>query len=1072
MLGYNCLMKNTQLYKDLSDFVKKTIFERIAAGKKVSLEDLYREARSSNFWDVDINSTGEMYKDVRPEVEAKLGKGFMESDKAIDKLTGRSINDAIKKIISNKRASMIEEVGRDAPFKSITKSLLSLFEDDFIHKKGAVNKTVMKEMQDNIKKAAISMINRNGGDTKNKSWEEIVNEALRVDKLAVKDLNGLLNTMDDLFNQVSQEVDASINKMEASKKGLPKYKQDEIDQRIDEFKSYVDNIKQGAYTLALSRGEQQKVLRDILKEKYSKTITSNGQQKKVLDWNKMFSDSQDFKSDVSDILEKKGFTPEQIDKIVGVLKFQFDALKSTAQWNNASLASQKKAINDDKFISRAAAEVVMSKKDSKGEFYRKYNPVTKKYEADWDKWLKGKGQTIDQLKDDIKNDIQNNGVISEYRQTVSDLARRNNAASHISKSDLEKLSEMAERHQFDENFNAKVYNMLGLSDKESEAGRQIEELSKKVKQILDKGGKQSRIAMSKVLDDMNVIMAKTQGNRNQFLSFARQLEWWMGNRNAFRLLNYLNVMENNLSGVNQIIQTHFQSLNPEASKKEFKKMMSVVQDIAGGGKHFDMTDVEKLNYNAHEYRFDDTKSFEHNVKAALSVLPNLMLGVVDSAAHAYTTRMMFYNSAVLTNLSKLTKNRVDELMGKGYSEEEARKMAKSQQKEFKKEAIDNVTNALYDDTAEKQALKEAEEVLKLVYPNPTNAQIKREADNIMFGNMIKKGVLDEGQLSSLLEAADTSAKKAIGKESAISTVDSPLAAPFKIFTDGLSKVNRDTRARIKKNIQDGNLKTAAFQIIGNSIAMKGILPFISGAANWGIIALKKTPLGLLRAIPYNKKSFKDQIEKASELDGKKLGELMESYNSRRNDIYLSLQGMVWTGMILSAIASIKAIGGDDDEGLFEWINEQFKELAKDNRYRKMLARWLPPFAQAYNIAAENLKGNTKSSVIDNAGQLLGFGAMESPFTKAVKYTGIKHAGAGVGQVLGSIFDIGAYYNAANSYADLFGEQQEDKVKSHSTWLGDEAGVPDSDFINGIFSGMMGYNLHQDINAWTGFSPTK
>lgn len=1064
MLGFNCLINNTQLYKDLSEFVKKIMYQRVADGKSVGIEDVYREARNSHFLDVDMNSVGEMYKDVRPQLESKVGKGILDSDNQINKITGRTINEAIRRIISNRRKTELQEVGQQKPSESVAKDIVKLFEGDFIDAKDTMNKTTMREMQEAVKKAATALVDKQGKETNNKSFEEILKEALRLDELGVKDLNGRVNSMDDLFNQVSEEIDKVVQKMELAKKGMPQFKKDEIDARIEQFKNYTEKIKQGAYTLALSRAEQQKVLRDILKEKYGKTVTSNGKQKTVLDWNKMFTGAQDFESDVRQILSSRGFTPQQIDKITNALKFQFDALRSTSQWNNASMASTRRAVNDDKFLTRAAAEVVMSKQDSKGNYYKKFNQDTQRYEPDWDRWQADKGQTIDQLKQVIKDDIDKNGVVSEYRQTVSDLARRNNPAVHVSKSDLEKLSELAQRHQFDETFNAKVYNMLGLKEEDAEAGRQVEELSKKVKQVLDTGGKQSRIAMSKILDDMNSVMARTQGSRNGLLNFARGFEWWMGNRNAYRLINYLNFIENNLSGVNQMVQTAYQSFSKEVAKKEFEKLGAIITDVAKGGKHFDMTDVERLSYQAHDYRFDESKSLGHNIKAAMNIIPNLALGVMDSAAHAYTMRIMFYNSAVLTNLSKLSKERTNELIGKGYSETEAKSVVKSQQKELKQKAIDNVSNALYDPTAEQKALEQAEAVLKLVTPNPTPAEIKREADNLMFGNMVAKGVLNQSQLESLLNASDLAAKKAIGKEAAISQ---------NFVTEGLKNVNRAARGRIKKDIQNGDLSTAAFRIIGNSIAMKGILPFLSGAANWGVIALKKTPLGLARAVQFNYPSFKEQVSMAADLDPKKLGEIMESYNSRRNDIYLSLQGMVWTGLILGALAGMKAAGDDEDENFLEWVNNQFKEASQDNRKRKMLTRWLPPFMQTYNILEGNVTGGGKfNNMSDNFGQLFGYGALESPITKAIKYTGNKHVAAGFGQATGGIFDFGAYYNAFNSYADLIGEEETDKVKSHSTWLGDAAGVPDNDFINGVISGMIGYNLHQDINHYTGFEPSK
>ena len=74
----------------------------------------------------------------------------------------------------------------------------------------------MLQMQEAIKKAATALLKRENKSTENKSFDDILKEALRVDQLSVKDLHGQLNTMDDLFNQVNDEVNKVLVKMEAS----------------------------------------------------------------------------------------------------------------------------------------------------------------------------------------------------------------------------------------------------------------------------------------------------------------------------------------------------------------------------------------------------------------------------------------------------------------------------------------------------------------------------------------------------------------------------------------------------------------------------------------------------------------------------------------------------------------------------------------------------------------------------------------------------------------------------------------------------------------------------------------
>ena len=178
--------------------------------------------------------------------------------------------------VSQSRYQQKKEVGFNRPSRSIGKDIARLFESEFIEAQTPVVKTAMREMQDAIKKASVALLNRRGIDSKNLTTEEIIDNALKQDELAVKDLQGNLNTMDDLFNQVKDELNDIVFRMEQSKRGKTENQKAEIDEKIEQFKKYTENIKNGIYTLALSKSEQNKVIRDLLAEKYFKTVTVNG----------------------------------------------------------------------------------------------------------------------------------------------------------------------------------------------------------------------------------------------------------------------------------------------------------------------------------------------------------------------------------------------------------------------------------------------------------------------------------------------------------------------------------------------------------------------------------------------------------------------------------------------------------------------------------------------------------------------------------------------------------------------------------------------------------------------------
>jgi hypothetical protein len=1116
MLAFNCLLQNTQLYKDIQAFVRKQMYERVRDGASVTVRDVYNSAKAEHL-DLDIETVGAIYKEFAPQIRATVGNDVLDTDIQVDKQTGKIINAAVGRIVSNRSKKTTQNVGEQKPSASAATQVLKLFNTNILGKKDEVEKSVMKEMEDNLKKAAIALLKNDGNQKIPATTDEILNKALKVDELSVTDIKGQLNTMDDLFNQFSEEIDNVIKKLEASKMGMPKSKVQEINQKIDLFKNYTENIKQGAYTLVLSENEQKKVLRDLLKPKYGKTITSNGKQTVIVDWNKAFQNSKGFRQDVSEVLKNKGYTDSQINKIIAALEDQFNNLKTSSQWNNVQLAKQKKLLNDEDFLTRAANEVVKSKKDKNGEFYKKYDSSVNSNVPDWDRYKEETGKDIEDLKNDIKDTIQNTKPITadnyllslkdkngnpyyqvvnnvkqpdwnryandkkitvnaakdkiaeivssnafQYRQAVSDLAKMNNPKNVISKSDLKKLSELADRNEFNELFNAKVYSMLGISEQDAESGRRLQELTEKVKKIMDKGGDLPKLAFSKIMDDMNSLMSTVHGDRSTMIRYMRRVEFVMGNRNAFRLLNHLNVVENSLSGISQIVQTYIQAFDKKTAQIELKKMLVVALDVLKGGTHFDITNIERLSYQAHDYKFDADKSMKHNIKAMMSIIPNAMLGVLDSAAHAYTMRVMFYNSAVLHEISYQKTLMASDLKKKGLTQSQIDSTIDKKSEEIKESAITKVSDVLYNPTAEVEALKKAEEILKIATPNPSVTEIKREADNLMFANLVSKGVVNQPQLESLLKAADMSAKKAIGKEA---------AHDWNWISVGLSNVNRNQRARIKKNIQEGNLRKAGVQIFYNALVMKGIMPYVSGAANWGIITAKKTPLGLYNAVVFNRKAFKEEIAKVANMSPQDLYKTMEKYNSLRNDMYFAYTGMAYTSIILLSLAAYaKAFGDDDDEGTLAWIKDMFQTVAENPEGKKILQRWLPPMLHTINLASGNVP--LKGQGVDDVSQFLGLGVLESPLTKAFKYTSPKHALSGLGNSIGGITEMGAYYNWANNWIDLVSEKQTVKNKSYSTWVGDELVGTENDFINGIFSGMMGYNLQQDINAYNDFVPRK
>lgn len=597
--------------------------------------------------------------------------------------------------------------------------------------------------------------------------------------------------------------------------------------------------------------------------------------------------------------------------------------------------------------------------------------------------------------------------------------------------------------------------MLGVDELDAETGREMEELAKTISKVTSLSGGQSKIAMGKLLNNINSLMLKTQGKKSKMLAFARWFEGAMGARNAYRLLTPGNVIDNTFSGISQILQTAF-STDKKVAKKELRLMLSVISDVAFGGQHVNFVDSEDLSFISHDYKYDSSKGASHNLKAAAAVLPNVLLGIADSAVHSYVMRTTFHHSAVLTRQSALANNLKAKLVVAGKTDAEINKILKEQEGKLREQAVNDVTNAMYDKSAEFSAMRQVISMFKaLGNDKPSKAEVAREVSHLMFNNMVKSGVLTTDQTESLKKAADSAAKNALGKKSG------NLSSKYNLLASGAQKVQRDFRQSIKKDLSKQNYSGAASKIMFNAVLFKGLFPYISGAANWAAIKLKKTPLGALYAIPYTSKSFRQQVSDAANLTPKELEDIMERNAVYRNNMLMPVSGLVYSALaFMTIMAYFKATGDDDDDlSVLEMYNEGMSKATESNKAKSFSMMWLPPLLNAYNIAAGNFKGD----VVDMAANFAGAGMMETPLTKAVKYARTKDKKmAGFASIPGQVFEVGTVWNMPNSWYDAFTAEETDRPSPTNWWKA----LEDYPLASGFLYGMAGYRLSQDVKGWT------
>lgn len=1057
MLGINCLLKDTQLFLDLSNFTKKLIASRVVDGLTVDIQSIYRAVKSeANQWDIDMDTAGEIYKDVAGQFNSKDVR--VSTDKEVDAFTGSAVKKAVKELLFNRKPKPIQEVEGNRPSMQEAIETLQLFNDDFYPANDDRRKTVMLQMQEALGKSAKALLQRQGKVSTGLTATEMINNALAIDEMSFTDLKGNLNKMDDLFNQYVQDIDLVIKELIASKKGMTQAKKDEIDEKVQLFRNYTQNIVQGAYTLALSKPERRKIIQEILKPEYGKDIVRAGVTKRVLDYNKMSKDGANFEIKAKEELVKSGYTEAQSDKIVAALKEEFQMMRESAQYNNIASIGIRRAVEDDTFLSNAAAQVVMSKNNGA---YKIFNRELNRYVPDWVSWEADFGTNQQQIKETIKADILKSGSATEYRQIISELQGFNNPANNIKKGELEKLQEMQKRHAFDPLFNAKLMKTLGLSEKDADLLEVIEAKVIQMDEIIGKSGRFGKEARGEVQNAINELIQKKAKKKSWAYYVASALQFGMQQRNAIRLINIYNGVQNNLFGLLQTATGSAMTPTRKLAMLNFKATMSVVSDVFKGGQHFDIVEGERLGLMPTNYRFDSDKGLEHNTKAVFSFLPNAILGVMDAASHYATFMGMLQKGLVLHEKSRLMSEKRAELIGLGLSVAEADAEAKKSEKEFNEQAIDLVTDHFFNEQYIEEARQQAKDTFAMIKSNVSNAQIEREAMNLVIGRLAQGDdkMMRPERLEAIVKAANTASLKAIGKGVAVGI------QPFR----WVEERNIEHNKKLKADLEAGQYNKAALRMFSHSILVQGLFPFVRGAFNFTVIGIKQSGLGLARAISLNKKSFREQVANVANNDNKNLEEVLESYFSRKQDIGYAIQGLMLSALVFAYYAIKKAADDDEeDESYFNYLDEQMKELAKSKKATTMLRMWGPTPFRIYNI----LSGNTSNKPADQMKELMAMGGGEviiPNFVKDINRAGGKHWSASIGNFVTSPFEVGSVFMSPKSWVDAFSaEENKAKAAIHDVYIGPE----DNEFVNGLLAGLMGYGLNKQINYWEGYIPKK
>lgn len=306
MLGINCLVNRPALKDELRDLVSEYADLLITMDRSPSVYGVYSILRKEGY-EMDAQTVSEFYRDLFS------GQQGYSSDKEIDAFSNRAYIDLFE---AEAEEMKVKEIGRESPVTAVVSSLMNgvrLMSDTV--------PSLQKVFQDRLLKAAkrVTGYKAEKSDS-NKTAEQILTEVLSIEKnnpfgqgfSAMNNAEFLWKEFKKEFLEVADQLYAKGDVFEA-----------------DKIKEYADILEAATYKLMMSTAEVQKVINDTLREAgYKKQVNAQSGTREIVDWNKVFSDSDfNFRDTFKNVFRPKGFSESELDRIAEELEGEYDKMR-------------------------------------------------------------------------------------------------------------------------------------------------------------------------------------------------------------------------------------------------------------------------------------------------------------------------------------------------------------------------------------------------------------------------------------------------------------------------------------------------------------------------------------------------------------------------------------------------------------------------------------------------------------------------------------------------------------------------------------------------------------------------
>lgn len=308
-----CLLYDTPLKEALFDAVELIAYDRLSSGQGGSIGSVYKALRDSGI-EVDLPTVGEIYLSVLPKDDANFS-----SETEVEDYVGRSYRDAINTLVELNTLVGEKQIKDQKPETAVVEMLTSALYDNLVEDQRTTSD--MKKLQDALWKGMQRMLGTMDSKKPTKrDMADLIDESLGWERMGVEDVNGQLNSIEDLFNAMRAELARASDDIRES---------DADPAIIDRYNEYVKNLENATYQLLFRRPDAVQVRNEaLINAGFGKTINGRTQ----LDWDKLAADIgsvADIRSNADAAFLAAGYSQEVTDRLKDTLQQEFEDLRAT-----------------------------------------------------------------------------------------------------------------------------------------------------------------------------------------------------------------------------------------------------------------------------------------------------------------------------------------------------------------------------------------------------------------------------------------------------------------------------------------------------------------------------------------------------------------------------------------------------------------------------------------------------------------------------------------------------------------------------------------------------------------------